>query len=109
MGALRDLGLQVGRDVAVVGFNDITIAADLPTPLSTVRSPLKQMGGKAAGLLLQRLKQGHGLAVSTKEIRLHPQLIVRESSDMSVDSRSLRRENAQRRVDLGDYGWSPER
>lgn len=50
MGALRDCGLTGGRDVAVVGFNDISIAADLPTPLSTVRSLLHEMGRQAAGL-----------------------------------------------------------
>jgi LacI family transcriptional regulator len=93
MGALRDLGMQVGRDVAVVGFNDITIAADLPTPLTTVRSRLKEMGHEAASLLLQRLQHRRGPSDSSpKETRLQPQLIVRESSDMSVDSRSLRRQ-----------------
>lgn len=50
MGALRDCGLTGGRDVAVVGFNDISIAADLPTPLGTVRSLLHEMGRQAAGL-----------------------------------------------------------
>jgi LacI family transcriptional regulator len=91
MGALRDLGYQAGRDVAVVGFNDITIAADLPTPLTTVRSPLQQMGREAADLLLQRLERGaRPEGASPIEIRLPPQLIVRESSDATVNSRSLR-------------------
>jgi hypothetical protein len=31
-GALRDLGLVAGQDVAVIGFNDIDIAAELPIP-----------------------------------------------------------------------------
>jgi LacI family transcriptional regulator len=91
MGALRDLGIHVGRDVAVVGFNDISIAADLPTPLTSVRSPLKEMGREAAALLLRRL--GHeyvGPSPSPAETRLYPHLIVRESSDVSIDSRSLR-------------------
>jgi LacI family transcriptional regulator len=91
MGALRDVGIRVGHDVAVVGFNDISIAADLPTPLTSVRSPLKQMGREAAGLLLQRLgSELVGSGSSPTERRLHPQLIVRESSDVSIDSRSLR-------------------
>jgi LacI family transcriptional regulator len=91
MGALRDLDIHVGRDVAVVGFNDISIAADLPTPLTSVRSPLKEMGRQAAGLLLRRLEHEHA-GSSPSETRLYPQLIVRESSDVSVDSRSLRAE-----------------
>lgn len=91
MGALRDLGIRVGHDVAVVGFNDIGIAADLPTPLTSVRSPLKQMGRQAAGLLLAKLGHEHdGPSTSPVEKRLNPQLIVRESSDVSIDSRSLR-------------------
>ncbi len=91
MGALRDLGHSAGRDVAVVGFNDISIAAELPTPLTTVRSPLHEMGGQAASVLLQRLEQGGAPASApADEIRLYPQLIVRESSDSSVGSRLLR-------------------
>ncbi len=91
MGALRDLGIEVGRDVAVVGFNDINIAADLPTPLTSVRSPLTEMGAAAAGLLLGRLGQEQtGSRAEHVETRLAPQLIVRESSDMSIGSRSLR-------------------
>ena len=92
MGALRDLGYTAGRDVAVVGFNDISIAADLPIPLTSVRSPLREMGQTAAGLILDRLQSStSGSATSEpKQIRLHPRLIVRESSDPSVDSRRLR-------------------
>lgn len=89
MGALRDCGMTVGRDVAVVGFNDISIAADLPTPLSTVRSPLHEMGRGAAELLLDRLHSDTAPSLH-QELRLPPQLIVRESSDVSVSSRQLR-------------------
>ena len=46
----------MGIDVAIVGFNDITIARDLPVPLSTVRSPLAQMGSEAAQMLIARLR-----------------------------------------------------
>lgn len=91
MGALRDLGYVAGQDVAVVGYNDITIASELPTPLTTVRSPLKQMGSDAAELLLARLDGDTPRSPSAPtEIRLYPQLIVRESSDRSVASRDIR-------------------
>jgi LacI family transcriptional regulator len=94
-GALRDLGIRVGHDVAVVGFNDISIAAHLPTPLTSVRSPLKQMSRDAAALLLGILEHEHARPVrSPTERRLNPQLIVWGSSDVSVDSRSLRVERA---------------
>ncbi len=92
MGALRDLGYTPGRDVAVVGFNDISIAVDLPIPMTSVHSPLKEMGDTAVGLLLDRLKRyAPGAAVAEpKQVRLQPRLIVRESSDPSADTRPLR-------------------
>ncbi|MHB8185690.1 MAG: LacI family DNA-binding transcriptional regulator [Dermatophilaceae bacterium] len=86
MGALRDLGCTVGTDVAVVGFNDITIARDLPVPLSTVRSPLAQMGSEAAQMLISRLR-GEA-SDSPRHLRLPTQLVVRESSDPTVRTHS---------------------
>lgn len=92
MGALRDLGYKAGVDVAVVGFNDISIAAELPVPLTSVRSPLREMGSAAARLILDRLQETNRATATNRagQIRLHPQLFVRESSDPAVDSRRLR-------------------
>jgi LacI family transcriptional regulator len=92
IGALRDQGYDVGSDIAVVGFNDISIAAHLPIPLTTVRSPLMEMGREAARLVLNRF-EGGGQGRSGKEgatdVRLQPQLIVRKSSDSSVQLRQM--------------------
>jgi LacI family transcriptional regulator len=91
MGALRDLGYTAGRDVAVVGFNDISIAADLPLPLTSVRSPLKEMGREAVRLVLEHLHESRrGLEAGSVELRLQPHLVVRESSDPTIDTRGLR-------------------
>ncbi len=76
MGALRDRGLRPGHDVAVVGFNDVDIAAELPVPLTSLRSPLRTMGARAATTLIARVE---GQPVTS--VRLAPQLIVRASSD----------------------------
>ncbi|MHA3901988.1 LacI family DNA-binding transcriptional regulator [Castellaniella sp. WN] len=43
MGALRDHGIRAGKDIAVVGFNDTPLAAELPISLSSVRSPMREM------------------------------------------------------------------
>jgi LacI family transcriptional regulator len=75
IGALRDRGLSPGADVAVVGFNDVPVAADLPTPLTSVRSQMHEMGRRATVLLLRRLA-GEGLSGE----RLPAELVVRESS-----------------------------
>jgi LacI family transcriptional regulator len=74
-GALRAQGLRPGTDVAVVGYNDIPVAADMPVPLTTIRSPMFTMGSQAMGLLLQRLQ---GRPVRSK--RLRPHLVARAST-----------------------------
>lgn len=74
LGALRDAGLSPGEDIAVVGFNDVPVAADLPVPLTTVRSPMHDMGRRAMHMLNEILA---GREV-TSEL-LTPTLVVRQS------------------------------
>ncbi|MFP3517168.1 LacI family DNA-binding transcriptional regulator [Pseudomonas sp. SIMBA_077] len=77
MGAARDKGLMPGKDIAVVGFNDIPLAHELMVPLTSVRLPLTEMGQHAVELLLKRIK-GEPVA----SIMLTPQLQVRASSSV---------------------------
>lgn len=75
MGALRDCGIQVGQDVAVVGFNDTPLAAELPIGLTSIGSPMEQMGYRGIELLLEIIKGGQ-----PESERLQPTLHVREST-----------------------------
>jgi LacI family transcriptional regulator len=75
LGAVRDRGLRPGRDVAVAGYNDITVASELMIPLTTVRSPMREMGARAVQTLLAVL---HGLPTSSTT--LATELVVREST-----------------------------
>ena len=43
-GAVRAHGLEAGTDVAVVGYNDTPVAAQLPIPMTSVRSPMHDIG-----------------------------------------------------------------
>jgi DNA-binding LacI/PurR family transcriptional regulator len=79
IGAVRDHGLRVGHDVALVGFNDTPLAAELPVPLTTVRSPMLEMGRRGLDLLVRRIQ---GAEVGSE--RLRPELMVRASSDPSL-------------------------
>ena len=79
MGALRSHGLGVGRDVAVVGFNDTSLAAELPIPLSSVRSPMLDIG-RTAVQLLKGVLDGR----KVEPVRLEPVLCVRESSAFGI-------------------------
>ncbi|MCY0906165.1 LacI family DNA-binding transcriptional regulator [Arthrobacter sp. H14-L1] len=85
MGALRSHGLTVGRDMAVVGFNDTSLAAELPIPLSSVRSPMLDIGRTAVQLLKQVLD-----GERVEPIRLKPTLCVRESSARAISATLLR-------------------
>ncbi|MEU6645141.1 substrate-binding domain-containing protein [Saccharomonospora sp. NPDC046836] len=75
LGALRDHGLRAGTDIAVAGFNDTPLAAELPVPLTTVRSPMHEMGRRGLDLLA-RLLQGE----EVKSERLRPELVIRAST-----------------------------
>jgi LacI family transcriptional regulator len=75
LGAARDRGMTVGVDLALVGFNDTSLVAELPVALTTVRSPMHTMGRRGL-TLLTALIRGDG-AVSE---RLAPELIVRAST-----------------------------
>lgn len=50
--AAQDLGLEVPRDLSVVGFDDLPIAAASRPGLTTVRQPLQRMGEVAVQLLV---------------------------------------------------------
>ncbi|GAA4914997.1 LacI family transcriptional regulator [Stackebrandtia albiflava] len=50
--ALREAGVSIPGDVSVVGFDDVPLAADLHPPLTTVRLPLSDMGGRALRMAL---------------------------------------------------------
>lgn len=75
MGAVRAAGLRAGEDVAIVGFNDVALAAELPIPLTSVRTPRFEIGQVAVEMLLRTLA---GERVRSR--RLTPTLVVRESS-----------------------------
>ncbi|MEJ1161904.1 LacI family DNA-binding transcriptional regulator [Prosthecomicrobium sp. N25] len=55
---VRDAGLQVPRDVSVVGFDAIDFASYCEPPLTTVVQPRGAIGQKAAELLIERMRGG---------------------------------------------------
>lgn len=71
----RDLGLTVPDDVALVGYNDIPVAAQLPVPLTTVRSPAHDIGAAALTRLLD-LVAGRGV----ESFRLPVELVARATA-----------------------------
>lgn len=72
----RSAGLDVPKDLAVVGFDDIMLSAYVSPPLTTIRQPTYEKGAIATRMLLNML-QGRG--VEEKDVRLPGKLIVRKS------------------------------
>lgn len=75
--ALRDAGLRVPDDVAVVGFDDLPPAQAAVPPLTTVRQPVREMGA-IAFRMVTRLAAGERL--ETERIVLETELVLRGSA-----------------------------
>ncbi|WP_407667607.1 LacI family DNA-binding transcriptional regulator [Mycolicibacterium arseniciresistens] len=74
-GAIRNHGLRVGRDVSLIGFNNIALTAELHVPLTSIESHAFDMGRDAVQLLANSLA-GRPPA----QRRTTPVLVVREST-----------------------------
>ena len=75
--ALRQLGVQVPGDVAVVGYDDNPGSDYLEVPLTTVSYPKYEMGSLAAQMIFDRI-EGRGVK-RIEHVRLEPELVVRQS------------------------------
>ncbi len=75
--AAQELGLTVGRDVAITGFDDIPWSENTHPPLTTVRQPIYQIGALVTEMLISTI---HGETPAKGRVLLQPSLIVRASS-----------------------------
>jgi DNA-binding LacI/PurR family transcriptional regulator len=76
-------GLRVPEDLAVIGFDDIQMAALTRPSLTTVRQPMQLLGEAAVTLLFDRLENPE--ALSRHEV-LETRLVVRRSCGCPVPS-----------------------
>ncbi|MHB1462583.1 MAG: LacI family DNA-binding transcriptional regulator [Armatimonadota bacterium] len=83
--ACQMIGLRVPEDVAVVGFDNITVSALISPPLTTIYQPAEEMGKRATELIFDAI---HGqLQTSVHEV-LPGKLIVRQSCGQSTSKRN---------------------
>ncbi|MCX4417339.1 LacI family DNA-binding transcriptional regulator [[Kitasatospora] papulosa] len=73
----RTRGLRIPEDLSVVGFDDTSPARMTTPPLTTVRQPLREMGGTA---LRTALRLANGEKVESHHIELATELVVRAST-----------------------------
>jgi LacI family transcriptional regulator len=81
LGVLQDMTrhhVEVPRDLAIVGYDDIDFAAAAAVPLTSVRQPRVQLGEAAATLLIDEVERAD--THKHRQVVFAPDLVVRESS-----------------------------
>jgi LacI family transcriptional regulator len=77
MSAAQEMGLTIGEDLSVGGFDDIPLAEHTHPSLTTVRQPVYEIGQRITRILI---KQIQGRTVTETQVVLTPQLMTRGSS-----------------------------
>ncbi|MEV0612362.1 substrate-binding domain-containing protein [Nonomuraea sp. NPDC050404] len=75
--AARARGLRIPEDLSIVGFDDTQIAQVTSPPLTTIRQPLREMGGVA---LRTALRLAAGEKIDSHHVELATALVVRGST-----------------------------
>jgi LacI family transcriptional regulator len=78
--AAQERGLTVGRDLAVVGFDDTPLAEHSHPSLTTVHQPIYDIGKMICRMLIQLIKNGDP---GQRQVMLEPTLVIRESSGIN--------------------------
>ena len=82
--ALRERGLRVPEELAVIGFDDSLAAAQKRPPLSSVALSFDEMGKLAMDLLLTAIREGEAEA---KVHRVPCPLVIRQSCGASLEQK----------------------
>jgi DNA-binding LacI/PurR family transcriptional regulator len=80
--AIVEVGLEVGLDIGLVGYDDSHLCERLSVKLTSVKFCSYEIGFKAAELLWE-IRQGHDIPIN-KTVVFHPELVIRESSKAKI-------------------------
>ena len=78
MNALRDLDIKVPKDISIIGNDDIHYVEIYSVPLTTIKSPQRVIGRKAAEILIKNIESS--TSVPIERIVLDTELIIRKST-----------------------------
>jgi LacI family transcriptional regulator len=96
MHAVAEANVLCPEEISVSGFDDFTWTENFHPPLTTVAQPARELGREAMRLLLSRIEgQNEGQAPDSRQVKLQPELRIRESTGR------LRRVRAPRRFQAG--------
>jgi LacI family transcriptional regulator len=85
---IRAAGLRVPEDIALAGFDDMPLAAEMEPPLTTIRQRPHKLGEAAAKLLLDLMADPNA---TPKRVFLPTELIVRASCGSYLNQETLSR------------------
>ncbi len=74
--AIREAGLRVPDDIAIVGYDDVELAQFTDPPLTTIRQPIYELGRIAVQLLLRQMEEG---VRDPQRVILPTELVIRSS------------------------------
>lgn len=83
--AVEGIGRTVGKDISIVGFDDIPVARYLYGGLTTIRQDFYNMGFAAGRMLRKRISSGEDLPAKVSERMLY-ELVVRGSAPAHIGS-----------------------
>ena len=87
--AFNEAGMNVPRDIALAGFDDIPLARFVHPTLTTMRVNIAGLGGAALNRLLAAIEAGGAdQADQASQQTLQPELIVRASSGLPAPKRA---------------------
>jgi len=77
MRAIYEAGLRIPKDISLIGFDNIELAAYTYPPLTTIGQPIQQLAEIAISTLLQRIQTPESVC---QRITLPNELIIRQST-----------------------------
>jgi len=77
--AIKENRLQIGKDIAMVSFDDHDLFRLMNPTITVAAQPLEQIGSRAIAILLKKLKKGYTVIPPINEV-LAPEIIIREST-----------------------------
>ena len=79
---LHESGLEIPRDVSIVGFDDIDVASQIIPPLSTVSVPIDEIAGRSFSMLESLIV---GKTLENRHVALAASLVIRGTSAQPED------------------------
>ena len=75
--AIREKGLKIPKDISVIGFDDFEWNDLLDPPLTTISTPVLEMGERSSKLLIKKLRKKQTKPAKSEVL---PKLIFRQST-----------------------------